>query len=783
MKGVGVMRVFLFGSLVLLAACRSGSNVAPPIATPPASAEAKTSARPNGALPSVKVVLDDPRLLQARAFERAKDYPAAAKAMHDVRATLTLAKPEACAWDFVEGRLYLAANLGAEASAAFARADDPACPLASWARLRFAQSVARMGKADEAIAKARAVPEDIVAARDEVRLVIAESLSAKGDRAGALPLWRAWLTANPYGSRWVDTSVRIAQALLDGVDGPAETHAREAYDRATKVVIEAPKFADSSGATAARLRAVALLKGKDSSVSETLSEAERARQAQGWLEANEPQKAFELASTLVGKGANATTCKAALTRATATAKYKGAKVDAWTDAVKACDKDDQLVTALYAGAKAKGKDPKQAIEWFGKVEQLFPSHRLADDARFRAALLVAQSSDEGHEEKAEQMLRSLPDTYPSGDMGTEALFRVALAKMQKGEWGNAQPLLDRILEITPEDRHWATAGRAEYFRARAAAAAGDAEGARTRYVHIIEQHPLTFYMLMAHARLASEDPARAKKVLADAVAKDKEGTFPSKPLPVLDTPGFQRATHLLGAGEIDAAKRELSAAGALGDDVDTEVKWSVGVLYNQAGYPELGHAFSRGGKITDYLAHWPEGRWRTPWEVAYPRAFESLIVKAAEKNGIPQTLAFAIMREESSFVPGAVSHSNAIGLMQLIPPTAKWMASGTEFASDEASLKKPEVSIGLGTKLLGILRNKHGHPALAIGAYNGGSGAVDRWMAARSTDELDLFVELIPWDETRNYVKRVLSTQASYAYLYEPQALAEPIGLPLRFSR
>jgi soluble lytic murein transglycosylase len=209
---------------------------------------------------------------------------------------------------------------------------------------------------------------------------------------------------------------------------------------------------------------------------------------------------------------------------------------------------------------------------------------------------------------------------------------------------------------------------------------------------------------------------------------------------------------------------------------------TVGALYNQAGAPELGHALSR-GKATGFLAHYPEGKWRVPWEVAYPRAFEPLVLKACGENTLPTTLAWAIMREESSFVPDAKSHSNAIGLMQLIAPTAKWMAAGTTLQTDEATLKRPEVSIELGVRLLAKLRASHGHPALAVGAYNGGSGAVERWLSARPSDDLDMFVELIPYDETRNYVKRVLSSQAAYAYLYDPSALAEPLGLPLRLRR
>lgn len=777
--------VVMMGTIAVVGGCRGGTNATPPLVTNAPSAEPKTAsaARPAMTLPTLKVVFDDPRLGRARDLERAKDSAGALRALRDARPT-DLAVNDRCGWDYVEGRLALAAGLTGDAQAAFELAQTPVCPLAGYATLRSAQALARAGRADEAITRANTVPEDL-AARDEANLVVAESLAAKNDRPGALPLWRAWLAANPHGSRWVDTSVRIATALLDGIDGPAEGRAREAYDLSTKVVVEAPKLADAAGAVAARSRAVALLRTRDPGVGEALSEAERAKQAQAWLDLGEPNKAFDLASAVLGATTKpgAAACRAAVTRANAAVKARGIKLNGWPDAVTACDKDEQLVTALYSGAKAHAsKDPKLAIDWFGRVEQLFPAHRLADDARYRSALLVAQSSDEGHEARAENMLRSLPDAYPGGDMRTEALFHVALGKMQRADWEAAKPLLDRITELAPEDRHWATAGRAEYFRARAAAATGDAEGARSRLVRVIERYPLAFYMLLAQARLAAEDPALAARTLKDSAQRDAEGAFPSRVHPILESVAITRAMRLLEVGEVDAARKEVAASGALADGVDSEVVWAIGSLYNQAGLPELGHSFSR-SKLTDHLAHYPEGKWRVPWQVAYPRAFEGVVVKACAQNALPTPLAWGIMREESSFVADVRSHANAIGLMQLIPPTAKWVAAGTSLPFDDAALKRPEISVELGTRLLAKLRTTHRHPALAIGAYNGGGGAVERWVSARATDELDLFVELVPYDETRNYIKRVLSSQAAYAYLYDPASLNEPLGLPLRLGR
>lgn len=768
MKRTGAVWLFAF-----LVACRTGSSPPPPPASPAASSsEAKTPPPPGVMkLPQAKVVLDDPRLTSAKVLERTKDYAGAAKAVHDARPA-DLPAAEACAWDYLEARLHAAGNATSEAIPAFERVMNAACPLAGYATLRSAQAIARSGRADDAIARANAVPADHTLLADDVKMVIAESLAAKGDKAGALPLWRAWLAASPHGSRWVDTSVRLANALMDGVDGAPETRAREAYDAATRVVVEAPKLAESSGANAARLRAVAAFKPKEPTVSEQLSDAEKLKQAQAWLDTGEPTKAFELATTLVTT--KKPSCKAALTRANAGTK-KSPKNDVWSDTVAACEKDAELVTALYSAAKSRtSKESSKAIEWYGKIEEKFPSHRLADDARFRAAMLVAQS-DEG---RAEQMLRTLPEAYPSGDMRAEALFRAALARMSKGDWATAKGDLGRILEIAPAD------ARAAYFRARTAAQLGDLADARARYTKVIEEHPLTWWMLMGHGQLKAMDPAAAAKLLDAQISRDKSDAtgFPSKVHPVLESPGFLRAVRLLEVGEVDAARAEMKASGATADGSDPEVVWTVGALYNQAGLPELGHVFSR-ARLTDHLTHWPEGKWRKEWETAYPRAFEPLVVSACSKYVLPQPIAWGIMREESSFVADAKSPAQAFGLMQLIVPTAKGLTGGTGFGADEASLKQPEVSVELGTKLLASLRKMHGHDALAVGAYNGGSGAVDRWVKNRTSDDLDLWVENVSFEETRNYIKRVLSSVSAYAYLYDRKAFEDVLAIPIKLAK
>jgi soluble lytic murein transglycosylase len=782
-------RSFLAVLVMLALGCR-GAAVRPSAGTtaaltPSASATQETAKDAGPGLPSVRAVLDDPRLEEAKKVYLGRDFAAAARAVEKAHAAARsqLSFEDACAWDFTLGRLYTTALDDANAAVAFDRVSHPAgadsisCPLMAYGDLRAAEAYLKIHDTATAIARARSVPDDIAVA-DEAHLVLANALADSGKTTEAVPIWRALLAKDPKS--WVDVACRLSAAWLDGVDGPPASHATEALDLVTRVVVEAPKIEVSSGALALRARALALV-GPKANADLTLEQ--RDRRAKAWLDTGEAKKAVsesELLLTKAGKSASpATLCSASMTRAQATARAKLPNVaEAWTTAIDRCAHEDALTVALYQGAKASlSKDPALAIERFAKVEKLFPSHRLADDARFQAALAVLGQGDEA---RFSSMMLALPDDYPEGDMRGEALFRVALLRMTKGDWAGASPILDRIQSLFPNDRHWATAGRAAYFRARAAHALGMREEAQGRYRQIIEEQPLAFYMTQAYARLAEDDPASARQTVDRALAKEEKGPLLTRPHPELDNRALLVGLRLLETGDIDAAKKEIGRSGVAGDDADAETLWAVALLYNLAGAPEIGHAFAR-SRLTDYLAHYPAGRYKTMWEVAYPRAYASLVEPDSRSHGIPPALAWAIMREESDFYPEAKSPSNAYGLMQLIASTAHGLTPGTPFGFDEQELKRPDASIDLGTKLLGGLRSEFAYnPSLAIAAYNGGGGAVSRWIAARGDQDFDLWVEQIPWDETRGYIKRVLSSEAAYGLLYDPAAWDEVLAMPRR---
>jgi soluble lytic murein transglycosylase len=753
------------------------------------------------ALPAVRAVLDDPRLAYAQALELARDHAGAARAVEAARAALgvRLADNDECAWQYVTGRFYLAASDPENAARAFDRASGAAfadastngvgdCALRPYANLRAAEAYSKAGDAKTAEQRARAVPDDVALA-DEGHLLLANALGDEQNVAQALPIWRALLAKNP--KMWIDVACRLATALLEGAEGPSENHIVEALDLATRVVVEAPKIATSSGAEVLRARALARLVARDPKMPTALRLEERVKRAKAWLDAGEATKALAESDALLAslpKGAaSSVACSASiaraqsLARAQATGRVKLPSLAlAWSSAIAACVHDDALVTALFSGAKASAaKEPALAMDRYEQVEKLFPFHRLADDARFQGALVALAQGDEA---RFSTRMLSLPDDYPQGDMRGEALFRVALLRMARRDWGGAAELLDRVVSLFPDDRHWATAGRAAYFRARVEAKLGHPDEAMMRYVAVIEKQPLSFYMTQAYARLASLDPARARETFDRAMAKEPAGTLLTHEHPELARPGLLLGLRLLEVGETEAARREIDASGASGEGADPETLWALALLYDRASAPEIGHAFAR-SRLNDYLGHYPAGRWRTMWEIAYPRAYASVVEPQSAAHSIPRALTWAIMREESDFYPDAKSASNAYGLMQLILPTARGVAAGTGYGVDESQLKRPDVSIALGTKLLGGLRTQFAfNPPLAIAAYNGGAGAVSRWLAARGGQDFDLWIEQIPWDETRGYIKRVLSSEAAYGLLYDRAALEEVLGIAERAS-
>lgn len=154
----------------------------------------------------------------------------------------------------------------------------------------------------------------------------------------------------------------------------------------------------------------------------------------------------------------------------------------------------------------------------------------------------------------------------------------------------------------------------------------------------------------------------------------------------------------------------------------------------------------------------------------YPLEYEEVIVKSSSGNGLDPALVAAVIYEESGFDPASRSNAGAMGLMQLMPETAEWIAGktgGTDFAVDD--LDDPAINIAYGTWYLAYLMDRYGgSEVLALAAYNGGAENVDRWYASAQTAgrPFDSLLD-IPYEETRMFVADVLEGRDAYNKAYD----------------
>ena len=154
--------------------------------------------------------------------------------------------------------------------------------------------------------------------------------------------------------------------------------------------------------------------------------------------------------------------------------------------------------------------------------------------------------------------------------------------------------------------------------------------------------------------------------------------------------------------------------------------------------------------------------------LVYPLPYQDLIVSEAQKNGVDPLLLVSLIRQESMFKTHATSPANAIGLTQFMPTTAQGVAASVGLSSFTISdLYLPSIAIKLGAVYLSSqIRAFGGNPFIALAAYNAGGGNVNSWLSDNPHGDLDLFVQEIPFNETREYVKNIYRFYEEYQLLY-----------------
>ncbi|MBK8479748.1 MAG: transglycosylase SLT domain-containing protein [Proteobacteria bacterium] len=678
----------------------------------------------------------------------------------------------------------------AAAARAFAELEHSYPLLRPYHRYYGALALYRAGRFADAEGLAQRVARDTGIDRD-AQLLRADALRALGRLAEAATIWRSYLAGAPHGSRSEEAHFVIASALEAQAkqESPADRAGslRQAIQHYREIVIRAPSSRLAPGARG-RLTALAAAVPEGASLAALDAEA-RYQQGLALYETMrnaEAEQRFGEVLSSAGVGASLG-CRASYHRAKAALRQRQRERAStlFADAAARCraaGEQELLVRSLYnlGRALAGSGDPAGAAKQMLELEAQFPAHSYADDARLHAARALTEANQR---DRAEALLSDLPSSYPRGDMAHEALWLLTIAALDRGDRAAGLRSLDRELKLGEAQTYYAR-GRASYWKARLLQRGGNALAAAKLFERCARDYPLSYYALLAFNRLRESAPARFRQLqaaLLRPIGRDA-GTWRLPQERWRDHPAFHRALALARLGFAASAGRELVLAGVRGEKGPRQPQWVEALVFDRVGLWHLSLGLAR-RRAAELAQSYPRGPEYQRWQLVFPRAFRPLVEAEAQRSGVPAALIWAVMREESGFVATTESWANAIGLLQLLLPTARAVAAREHLRVDAERLREPPTNIRLGAAYLAALSGIfRGHVALAVASYNAGEGAVGRWLRQWGTAlDLDEAVERIPYEQTRNYTKRVLGSLFAYAALYGQQAERVP-QLPLRVA-
>jgi len=314
----------------------------------------------------------------------------------------------------------------------------------------------------------------------------------------------------------------------------------------------------------------------------------------------------------------------------------------------------------------------------------------------------------------------------------------------------------KIKKMTPEVR-----AKFTYWKGKLLYAQGKETAAKKSFKHLVTWYPNTYYGLL----LTQRNDELGKFSIPKAASTPSKFWHDHPPHPSKkEQKLLRRAEFLLAVEEPEQAVREMQKTVSSGES--RAVVWEVSKLMKQY------HQYTPLQSLVLRYYTWDMKRLAVKdqhvWKFAFPRPYWDHLKKYAEQSGIDPYLALSVIREESLFNPQAISSTRAIGLMQLMPKTAKQVARGVNVPlKSKADIFDPLVNTLLGTHYLGRLSRSFQEELIyTVGSYNAGPGNMGKWVNHWEKYPIDEFVEHIPFMETQNYVKRVFRTYQLYKRIY-----------------
>ncbi|HEX3771832.1 MAG TPA: lytic transglycosylase domain-containing protein [Polyangiaceae bacterium] len=425
--------------------------------------------------------------------------------------------------------------------------------------------------------------------------------------------------------------------------------------------------------------------------------------------------------------------------------------------------------AFYAArALSRADRDDEAVRGYEDVEKRFARTPWSDQAAFYAPYLQMLH---GEWAACARGFEAYVRAYPAGRESHDAGRDGTLCKLLDGETKAARAGFEQLVEDEPDP---VLSARMADMAALAALRDGDRTHAIARWTDVARSRPLSWPALVARARLAL---VKAPMPPVIDPADVPQGADPP-PLAVLVPPPAD-TLHRLGL-EVDAEQALHEREGAVTLGAGARAPEALCRAYGEIGRARRRYQIAQTLPSALFNAE-PGPRTRWAWECAYPSPYAEEVRAAEGAEKLPPGLLWAVMRQESAYDPDAVSAAHAVGLMQLMPDTARPVAEELGLPRDDARLTSPPYAIRVGARLLRRLLDQfHGNVPLAVAAYNGGAEAIDRWMSRAPGMQLDTFVERIPFKETREYVARVMGNFARYAYLLSGEGGVPTVDLELR---
>jgi soluble lytic murein transglycosylase len=419
---------------------------------------------------------------------------------------------------------------------------------------------------------------------------------------------------------------------------------------------------------------------------------------------------------------------------------------------------------------ARSDDLEGAVDSYKTYIAQFPDGERAPFAAWWAAALTEQL---GEFNEAIDLYSALADEYPNHQDAAEALYRAGLISWQEeltdeaiSYWSNAAVFyadkefgaasLVWLLKVSNSDD-------SEIFEDRAAEISGDS------FYHIRAQHIVSGtepYEAPEEIELSSDLIEQLETELwLREIAGLESGTEIAAISDALAIDGrLVRGEKLWNLGLYAEAKRELENL-RLANTEDPVASYQLALYLRDIGlFRSSILAASSILKIAETdIFHVP----RFLGTLIYPTYYSDLIVAEAEKYGYDPLLQFALVRQESLFESFATSFAAARGLSQVIPDTGDYIAHQLDWPDYQLEdLYKPYVGIAFGAFYLNQqLETFDGDVAVALSAYNGGPGNAARW-SDTGYEEVEEFLEIVDFGETREYIKRIYAGQSIYSYLY-----------------